>query len=171
MAINGESRKYRLSVPQKDASVQKWLDEQINISISIRHLIRKDIEQNGYTDVTCRDIEPITQSVTQPAQKTAKKPTPKPVPKPAQEQVTNVPPPEPRNVVAQQPQIMPHIEPEPAPIPQRNNTNNVPPEMTVPETVIDAKQNQPEQHVDVLAQLSHGADEQNDDNVFRGMLD
>lgn len=57
MAISGDAKRYRLSVPVMDTSVQKWLDAQINLSISIRHLIRDDIAKHGYTDITCRDVE------------------------------------------------------------------------------------------------------------------
>lgn len=70
MAKINEARRYRLSIPEQDASVQEWLASQINISVSIRALIREDIQKNGLTDVTCRDVElkpkvgrPTTQEV------------------------------------------------------------------------------------------------------------
>lgn len=57
MATLGNPKRYRLTVPQQDTSVQDWLDAQLNISASIRQLIRDDIIKNGYTDVTCRQVE------------------------------------------------------------------------------------------------------------------
>lgn len=51
------AKRYRLQVPAADESVQKWLAEQINISTSLRQLIRDDIQKNGFTDVTCRAVE------------------------------------------------------------------------------------------------------------------
>lgn len=51
------SKRYRLSVPDADTSVHEWLAAQINASASLRMLIREDIQQNGYTDVTCRNVE------------------------------------------------------------------------------------------------------------------
>lgn len=52
-----QAKRYRISVPAEDLSVQQWLESQINISISMRQLIREDIQKNGYTDVTCRMVE------------------------------------------------------------------------------------------------------------------
>ena len=46
----------RLSVPYEDESVIRWLDCQVNMSVSLRSLIREDIRKNGYTDVTCREV-------------------------------------------------------------------------------------------------------------------
>lgn len=57
MATLGEPKRYRLTVPNQDKSVQDWIAEQLNISVSIRQLIREDIQKNGYTDVTCRQVE------------------------------------------------------------------------------------------------------------------
>ena len=51
------AKRYRLQVPAEDISVQEWIEAQINISTSIRQLIREDIMKNGYTDVTCRRVE------------------------------------------------------------------------------------------------------------------
>lgn len=57
MATLSESvKRYRLNVPKEDMAVQQWLDAQVNQSMSIRALIREDISRNGYTDITCRDI-------------------------------------------------------------------------------------------------------------------
>lgn len=51
------AKRYRLQVPAEDISVQEWIEAQINISTSIRQLIRDDIMKHGYTDVTCRRVE------------------------------------------------------------------------------------------------------------------
>lgn len=51
------AKRYRLQVPAADESVQKWLAAQINISNSLRLLIREDIQKNGFTDMTCRSVE------------------------------------------------------------------------------------------------------------------
>lgn len=37
------AKRYRLQVPAEDISVQEWIEAQINISTSIRQLIREDI--------------------------------------------------------------------------------------------------------------------------------
>lgn len=51
------AKRYRFQVPAADESVQEWLAAQINISTSLRQLIRDDIQKNGFTDVTCRAVE------------------------------------------------------------------------------------------------------------------
>lgn len=51
------AKRYRFQVPAADESVQEWLSAQINISNSLRQLIREDIQKNGFTDVTCRAVE------------------------------------------------------------------------------------------------------------------
>lgn len=140
MAINGDSRKYRLAVPQMDTSVQKWLDSQINISISVRHLIRNDIQKNGYTDVTCRDIEQNT-AADQPQQIPQTEPKKTPA--------------KPTNVTKTQPQMMPELTPKPAPnmepvLPQTEPINN-----TVP-------QQQEETPIDIMQTLSHNTHDTND---------
>lgn len=55
--MTATAKRYRLMVPNEDISVQEWIDAQLNISTSIRQLIREDIVKNGYTDVTCRRVE------------------------------------------------------------------------------------------------------------------
>lgn len=55
--MTATAKRYRLQVPVEDISVQEWIEAQINISTSIRQLIRDDIMKNGYTDVTCRRVE------------------------------------------------------------------------------------------------------------------
>lgn len=52
--------RYRLNVPENDVSVVKWIQEQNNVSISIRQIIREYIAKNGYGDTLCTPIKPIT---------------------------------------------------------------------------------------------------------------
>lgn len=52
-----DAKRYRFQVPAADESVQAWLASQINISSSLRLLIREDIQKNGFSDVTCRAVE------------------------------------------------------------------------------------------------------------------
>lgn len=54
-AKKGSSR-FRITVPNADVTVLKWMEEQVNPSFSIRQLIKNDVAQNGCNDVTCRDI-------------------------------------------------------------------------------------------------------------------
>lgn len=51
------SQRFRLSVPDADESVLAWIGAQLNLSASVRMLIRDDIQQNGFTDVSCRTVE------------------------------------------------------------------------------------------------------------------
>ena len=46
--------RYRISVPEQDTGVHEWIRNQLNLSMSVRMLIKNDIHQNGYSDVTCR---------------------------------------------------------------------------------------------------------------------
>ena len=48
--------RYRLKVPESDASVIAWMNAQSELSISLRLLIKEDIIRNGFTDVTCRPV-------------------------------------------------------------------------------------------------------------------
>lgn len=41
-----------------DISVLKWLEKQHNMSDSLRHLIKEDVERGGYSDVFCREVVP-----------------------------------------------------------------------------------------------------------------
>lgn len=50
--------RYRLNVPPEDESVLQWLEKQKHPSISLRLLIKEDIQRNGFVDVTCRSVEP-----------------------------------------------------------------------------------------------------------------
>lgn len=51
------AKRYRLAVPAEDESVHKWIESQLNMSVSLRQLIREDIKNHGYSDVTCRVVE------------------------------------------------------------------------------------------------------------------
>lgn len=52
-------RKYvKVGIPIADISVMRWLENQDNMSDSIRSLIRDDVERNGYSDVFCREVVP-----------------------------------------------------------------------------------------------------------------
>lgn len=55
--MTSSAKRYRFQVPAADESVQEWIAAQINISSSLRQLIREDIQKNGFTDVTCRAVE------------------------------------------------------------------------------------------------------------------
>ena len=45
--------RYRLNVPPEDESVLQWLKEQKHPSISLRLLIKEDIQRNGFVDQQC----------------------------------------------------------------------------------------------------------------------
>lgn len=55
----GEPRKVRWTVPAADTSVIEWLDQQENISQSLRLLIRESIQRDGYTDVYYKPVEQL----------------------------------------------------------------------------------------------------------------
>lgn len=51
--------RYRFSVPQKDVSVVEWIQNQSNVSQSIRELIKNQIKKTGYDDVTCQEVHKL----------------------------------------------------------------------------------------------------------------
>ncbi|MGW2986449.1 hypothetical protein [Streptomyces goshikiensis] len=53
---SGEPRKVRWTVPAADTSVIEWLDQQENISQSLRLLIRESIQRDGYVDVYYKPV-------------------------------------------------------------------------------------------------------------------
>ena len=53
------SKRYRFSVPNEDESTQRWLDAQQNLSLSLRLIVRRQIEREGYIDVACRPVEQL----------------------------------------------------------------------------------------------------------------
>lgn len=55
---NSDFKRYRFSVPDADASVNNWVQQQSNLSMSLRMLIGECIERNGYGDYTCRERIP-----------------------------------------------------------------------------------------------------------------
>lgn len=55
----GEPRKVRWTVPAADTSVIEWLDQQENISQSLRLLIRESIQRDGYVDVYYKPVEQL----------------------------------------------------------------------------------------------------------------
>lgn len=54
-----EPRKIRWTVPAADTSVIEWLDQQENISQSLRLLIRESIQRDGYVDVYYKPVEQL----------------------------------------------------------------------------------------------------------------
>ncbi|MFI1408807.1 hypothetical protein ACH4Y0_02535 [Streptomyces sp. NPDC020707] len=55
----GEPRKVRWTVPAADTSVIEWLDQQENISQSLRLLIRESIQRDGYIDVFYKPVDQL----------------------------------------------------------------------------------------------------------------
>lgn len=55
----GEPRKVRWTVPAADTSVIEWLNEQADISQSLRQLIRESIQRDGYIDVFYKPVEQL----------------------------------------------------------------------------------------------------------------
>lgn len=56
---SGEPRKVRWTVPAADTSVIEWLNEQADISQSIRLLIRESIQRDGYIDVYYKPVDQL----------------------------------------------------------------------------------------------------------------
>lgn len=52
-----ENRRITFIVPKEDKSIHKWLEKQINMTFSLRMLIRDTIEKYGYIDYACKNIE------------------------------------------------------------------------------------------------------------------
>lgn len=52
------SERKRLSIPQADESVLTWWNLQNDVGLSVRMLIRNEIERNGYVDTA---FQPVTQ--------------------------------------------------------------------------------------------------------------
>lgn len=88
--------RYRFSVPQKDVSVVEWIQNQSNVSQSIRELIKNQIKKTGYDDVTCQEVHKLG-PVGRPA-------SPKKSVESETAEQTMVVPSEPRPVVQTQPQ-------------------------------------------------------------------
>ena len=52
-----ENRRITFIVPKEYKSIHKWLEKQINMTFSLRMLIRDTIEKYGYIDYACKNIE------------------------------------------------------------------------------------------------------------------
>lgn len=52
-----EPLRRRISIPQVDTSTQQWWEAQDDPSVSIRLLIREEIEKNGYVDKLNHPVE------------------------------------------------------------------------------------------------------------------
>lgn len=51
-----EMKRVRVSVPANDAAVLAWLDAQVNVSASVRELIRREVRSSGVGDVFASDV-------------------------------------------------------------------------------------------------------------------
>lgn len=63
MAKNKDGMKHlRFNVPEQDETTLKWLETQLNVSVSLRLLIKQDIVDNNgeISDVICRDETGVT---------------------------------------------------------------------------------------------------------------
>ncbi|MFJ5071691.1 hypothetical protein ACIQC7_35275 [Kitasatospora sp. NPDC088556] len=120
---SGEPRKVRWTVPAADTSVIEWLDQQENISQSLRQLIRESIQRDGYIDVFYKPVDqlprrgrPPLETAEQREDDEADEATaePRPAVRPVQQQpvVTDR-----ADVVVEQTAPAPVSRPEPAPAP------------------------------------------------------
>ena len=67
----------KVTIPEKDQAVMLWLQEQMNMSYSIRTLIKRHIVENGgeLVDVTCESLDSLAgRVVTKPVIETDEKP-------------------------------------------------------------------------------------------------
>ncbi len=67
----------KVTIPEKDQAVMLWLQEQMNMSYSIRTLIKRHIIENGgeLVDVTCESLDSLAgRVVTKPVVETDEKP-------------------------------------------------------------------------------------------------
>jgi hypothetical protein len=56
-AADGTSERKRISIPRVDTSVLDWWEQQHDVGMSIRVLIRREIERSGYTDIVHGRVE------------------------------------------------------------------------------------------------------------------
>lgn len=56
-AADDKSSRLRFSIPKKDDTVLRWVEQQSNLSVSLRMLIRWAIQAYGYADVTCLSVK------------------------------------------------------------------------------------------------------------------
>lgn len=67
----------KVTIPEKDQAVMLWLQEQMNMSYSIRTLIKRHIVENGgeLVDVTCESLDSLAgRVVSKPTVETDEKP-------------------------------------------------------------------------------------------------
>ena len=67
----------KVTIPEKDQAVMLWLQEQMNMSYSIRTLIKRHIVENGgeLVDVTCESLDSLAgRVVAKPVVETDEKP-------------------------------------------------------------------------------------------------
>lgn len=50
------SHRFRMTIPTKDTTVLRWVEQQSSLSTSLRMLIRWAIQEYGYADVTCLTV-------------------------------------------------------------------------------------------------------------------
>lgn len=56
-AADGTSERKRISIPRVDTSVLDWWEQQHDVGMSIRVLIRREVERSGYTDIVHGRVE------------------------------------------------------------------------------------------------------------------
>lgn len=61
------SERKRISIPKADESVLAWWDEQKDPALSVRLLIRGEIERSGYTDTAYRPVAQLPRRGRPPA--------------------------------------------------------------------------------------------------------
>ena len=59
MSAKAVSKRYRLSIPERNISLNDWCREQGNLSESLRYLITKAIEKEGIVDIMCLPVEQL----------------------------------------------------------------------------------------------------------------
>ena len=117
MSAKTVSKRYRLSIPEKNISLNAWCKEQGNLSESLRYLITKAIEKEGIVDIMClpvkqlprrgrppmnesrEEVDSLQETVSQPINQPINQPT-QPVSQPTQpvsQPTEPVPPREPTN--------------------------------------------------------------------------
>lgn len=57
------SERKRVSIPRRDESVLRWWAEQEDPSLSIRLLIRAELERSGYVDFASRPVGDVLRAM------------------------------------------------------------------------------------------------------------
>lgn len=65
--VEDSSERKRISIPKADESVLAWWDEQKDPALSVRLLIRSEIERSGYTDTAYRPVAQLPRRGRPPA--------------------------------------------------------------------------------------------------------